>query len=161
MGNIIRTRPKVSICGRRQDSGLQLPLQNGKVTFCSLKIVAAMTKKPRVPFLMQKLVFSVAKRLQGQRFPSICSSYEFKSVLNKVSYGINKRQQASTSVIKRHQASSCVFKRYQASSSVIKRHQESSRVIKHHQVSSSNIKRHQASLGIIKHHQASSSVIKH
>ena len=34
--------------------GLQLPFQNGKATFCSLKIVAAMTKIARVPFSMQK-----------------------------------------------------------------------------------------------------------
>ena len=37
--------------------GLQLPFQNGMATFCSLKIVAAMTKIARVPFSMQKLVF--------------------------------------------------------------------------------------------------------
>ena len=36
---------------------LQLPFQNGMATFCRLKIVAAMTKKARVPPSMQKLVF--------------------------------------------------------------------------------------------------------
>ena len=42
---------------------LQLPFQNGMATFCSLKIVAAMTKMARVPSSMQKLVF--LKVLQG------------------------------------------------------------------------------------------------
>ena len=36
---------------------LQLPFQNGMATFCSLKIVAAITKMARVPSSMQKLVF--------------------------------------------------------------------------------------------------------
>ena len=34
---------------------LQLPFQNGMATFCSLKIVAAMTKIARVSFSMQNL----------------------------------------------------------------------------------------------------------